>query len=219
MRADKLLRFFTKGKEISYKKGEIIIRPDDAPSGVFYINKGYVRVYSITVDGDEKIHIIYKKGEVFPLLWAIRDIRKDVYYEALDDLKLRRVSKDQFTDFIKEDPVVLHELIDRLVFHFSVFVDRVDILEISKAYPRLVAKLLFLSKRFGKKSGRGILIQAPIAHKDIAGLISMTRETVSREFEKLEKRGLIGYKKHLIVIKNEKKLKDELLKYYEREPL
>lgn len=219
MKTIKLLDLFSKGRKSSYRKGEIIIRPDDNPSGVFYIQKGYVRVYSITVDGDEKIHVIYKKDEVFPLLWALKDIQKDVYYEALSDLVLKRVPKDLFITFVKEDPTVLHELIDRLVSHFDVFVDRVGNLEISKAYPRLVAQLLFLSKRFGKKVGKGVVIQVPIAHKDIASSINMTRETASREFEKLEKKGLIGYRKHSIVIKNENALKKELLKHYEREPI
>lgn len=217
MKSKKLLDLFKKGKEISYKKGEIIIRPDDIPSGVFFIQKGFVRVYSIDINGNEKVRIIYKKEEIFPLLWVLKGIQKDVYYEALDDVKLSRVPKELFREFIAENPNVLNELIDRLIFHFNVFVDRVDNLEISKAYPRLIAHLLFLSDRFGKKTGKGILIQIPIAHKDIAASINMTRETASREFEKLEKRGLIGYKGHLIIIKDEKKIKDELLRHYEKE--
>lgn len=217
--APSFLELFQSGKSISYRKNEIITRPDDAPSGVYYIEDGFVKVYSITEDGDEKLHIIYKTGQVFPLMWALENIHKDVYYQALTNVKLKRVSKEFFNNFIQKNPTINAELVDRLVFHFNVFVDRVDNLEIAKAYPRLVAQILFLAKRFGKQRGKKILIDIPLAHKDIANMINMTRETASREFEKLEKRGLIAYEKHLIVVNNIPKLEEELTKHYEREPI
>lgn len=215
----KFFEFFAKGKQCHYKKGEILIRPDDHPFGVYYIENGYVKIYSITEEGDEKLHIIYKPGEVFPLIWALKSSQKNLYYEALDDLLVRRVTQKDFVKFISQDPKALFELADRLALSFDLFIDRVDNLEITKAYPRLVAGLLFLAKRFGVKSKGKVIIQAPIVHKDIASSISMTRETASREMAKLEKKGLVSYQGHLLVINSIKDLEKELSVHKEKEPL
>lgn len=211
--------FLERGKQLIYKNGEIILRPDDTPSGVYYIEKGFVKVYSITQDGDEKLHIIYKSNQIFPLMWALEDVHKDVYYEALGSIKVTRISKEIFKQFIEANPYALKDIIGRLVLHFNIFVDRVDNLEITKAYPRLVACLFSLANRFGRKSKKGVIIDIPIAQKDIANSINMSRETASREIEKLEKKGLISYKNHLIFIKNIKNLEGELFEHYEREPM
>ena len=218
-RSNLFMNFFSKYPARVYKKGEMIIRPDDIPSGIFYIEKGYIRIYSITRDGQERLHIIYKNDELFPLMWALQDIQKNLYYEALEDSILRKSSKEDFLQFIKSHNDGLFDVTNRLVVMFSTFSDRIDNLEITKAYPRLIARLLFLATRFGIRKGEKVRLAAPITQRDIAVSIAMTRETTSREFEVLEKKGIIGYKNHRIIINHLKKLKDELEISYEKERL
>lgn len=101
----------------------------------------------------------------------------------------------------------------------DVFTDRVENLEFTKASARLISRLLYLSKRFGKQEGAHIRLVIPLTHKDIANTIAMTRETASREFTKLEKKKLIGYENHHIVIYDKQKLEEELSKDYEKKSL
>lgn len=64
-----LVEFFQKKKSRVYKKGQVILHPDEETSNyIYYLEKGHVKVYSITEDGYEKCHIFYKPGEIFPLL-------------------------------------------------------------------------------------------------------------------------------------------------------
>lgn len=222
--ASELIGFFTQSRQYNYKAGEVILRPEDTPSGVYYIEKGFVKVCSITRDGDEKLHVIYKTGEFFPLIWVFSNVTKNVFYEALGEVFLRRRSKEEFLEFLrggctKGGCPALFELVVRIIGILDVHVSRIDNLELTKAYPRLVARLLLLAKRFGKKQKNNIVIDVPITHKDIADSINMTRETASREIEVLEKKGLIYYQAHLIVIKDIDKLEKELSAHYERELL
>ena len=209
--------FKIQSKPLRYRKGEFIIRPDSPPSGLFYIEKGFVRVYFLTGEGEEKLHIIYKEDEIFPMIWAVAGEQKHLFYEAMGEVILRRVSKEEFLKFIQQDTEVLVELIKRLATVFNVFTDRVHNLEITKAYPRVIARLLLLSKRFGVKEGNGVKIIAPIKHKDIASSIGLTRETTSRELEKLEKKGFITSEKQFLIINNIKKLEEELELYGEED--
>ena len=216
---ERFLDIFSDGKPYHYKKGEVIIRPDTPPAGVYFIVEGYVKIYSLTEDGEEKLHIIYRPGEIFPLIWALDEIQKDAFYEALTEVRAKRASKKEFLNFVRAHPEALFELTKRLSAAFEVFVDRVENLEIARSYPRLIDRILFLAKRFGEKEGGSMVIKAPLTHKDIADSIAMSRETASRDISKLEKKGIISYKNHLIEIKNIKELEEELRRTYKRELL
>lgn len=210
--------FFSKhGRRMTFKKGEIIIRSDNPPTGVYFIEDGYVRIYSITEDGESKLHIIYKPGEIFPLVWAVKSVRKNVYYEAMGNTTLLKVSKTAFMDFTSSTKNNMSALSERMANVFNIHIDRIDNLEITKSYPRLISRLLSLAKRFGEedKETNTVIIKAPVTQNDIANSIAMTRETTSREISRLEKKSLISYKEHLIIINNLQKLKKELSEFYE----
>ena len=51
--ASKIDAFFNKFKHQVYKKGEILIRADDNPSGIFYLKSGGVKEYCISKKGEE----------------------------------------------------------------------------------------------------------------------------------------------------------------------
>ena len=79
--------------------------------------------------------------------------------------------------------------------------------------------IFHMAKRFGDNKSGIVTILAPVTQKDIAYSIGMTRETASRQLSKLERKRLITYKGHLIVIKNIDKLRDELASAHERKML
>ena len=49
----KIEAFFIQYKYQVYKKGEILIRADDNPQGIFYLKEGHVKKYAISKKGDE----------------------------------------------------------------------------------------------------------------------------------------------------------------------
>ena len=195
-----------------------MIRAGDIPSGVFYIEKGFVKVYAIEQNGEENIHIIYKEGELFPVMWALRGVSKDVYYQALGQTAVRKLSREEFIESVRVVRNAHIELLSKITTIIDVHTDRIENLEIARSYPRIISRLLFLAQRFGK-GGKEVIIKVPLNHEDIASSINMTRETASRDLEKLIKSKLIKYRKHFIVIKDKRKLEEELKKYYEKRPL
>lgn len=211
--------FFSQSKPFRFRRGEIVLRPDYINPGVNFLEKGYVKVYSITEDGYEKIHLIFKAGEIFPLLWVFRGVNREVYYEALGEVLIRRATKEAFLDFLKERPDVLLKLIDEILTVSNVYVTRIDDLEHMKSYPRLISRLISLSGRFGKKSGKKVIIDVPLTHHDISDSINMTRETASREMEELIRKKLISYKKRVVTVLDLGKLKKELSVHGIREAL
>jgi CRP-like cAMP-binding protein len=207
---EKLQEFCTHAKEITYNKGEIILRPEKKPDGVFYIKEGYIKAYTISEQGHENVLVIYKPGEIFPIRWLILDKRKNVFYQTLSKSVLCKIPKNEFINYLNSNPNNTTQFLEYVTSIFDVFVSRVENLEFTSAYSRLVSRLLFLRERFGIEKENGYIIDAPITHQDIANSINMTRETVSREFNQLEKKQLITHIHGKIFIPDIHRLQKEL---------
>lgn len=200
--AKKIDLFFTQFKRQTYKKGEILIRADDNPSGIFYLKEGYVKEYAISKKGDEIVVNVFKPIAFFPMSWAINDTPNTYYFEAVTNVELFRAPKEKVIDFIKNNPDVLYDLTSRVFKGTDGLLTRMTYLMSGNAYARLITELIIHAKRFGKA--------AHISEKDLADQSGTTRETVSREIKKLKNKGLITFIQHTLVIKDLQKLEEEL---------
>lgn len=208
----KILNVFSESKVYNFKKGQVIIRPDEEIPYTYYIVRGFVNIYSISANGQQKDLIIFRAGDIFPLVPIVRgDVLSTWFFEAMTDVDLLRIPRLEFTNHMKNDPDIKDEIMDLLVSVIKIFRRRIDILEVIKSDERIIEDLLFISESFGVTNNDGsVVLNVPITHKDIASRAGVTRETVSREISKLEKKGLVDYDKHMIVIKNINKLQEEL---------
>lgn len=199
---------FRRGSTLSYKKGELIIRYGEVPSGVFYIKSGLVKAYDITRYGEENLLSIRKSEEIFPLIWGMTDDSWHVMYEALTPVEVYRVSREDYVKEIHENTELLAPLLDLTLRMYRVQSKRILNLEYRSARERLVSFLLITADRFGKVQGKEkIIIDVPLRQKDIAHSINTSRETTSRELSALERKGIISTNPSQIIINNVGKLR------------
>lgn len=201
--ADSIKQLFSRGQPMFFGKGDIILGNEPVPNGVYYITSGYVKVYTISDDGDEYLHIIYGHGEIFPVIWAYLGATPDgMFYQAISDTVLWRISREWFHKFASTDVELGYELSLQLARQFQVYSDRVDNLEYKKAIERVAYRLLFLAGRFGRRSGNEVTIDAPITHELFANSVNLARETVSRQLEILTQAHIIRSTGRHIVIQD-----------------
>jgi CRP/FNR family cyclic AMP-dependent transcriptional regulator len=194
----------------NYKKGEMLIRSDDDPQGIFCLTKGYVRQYTISKTGFELTLHILKPISYFPMVWAINGTPNVYYFEALTPVEVGRAPRDQVVNFIKDKPTILFELMSELIEDYAESLTRIENLVFSDAYRRVIAVLLYIAKHFGEKEGQGVIVHHRFTQQDIATLTGVARETASIEMIKLEKKGLVTYIDHSMLFGNIKKLDSEL---------
>ena len=194
----------------SYKKGEILIRADDDPQGIFCLTKGYVRQYTISKTGFELSLHILKPISYFPMVWAINGTPNVYYFEALTPVEVGRAPRDQVVNFIKDKPTVIFELMSQLLEDYAETLTRVEHLVFSDAYRRVISILIYIAKHFGEINNNGIIVHHRFTQQDIATLVGVARETANNEMSKLEKKGLIKYIDHSILFEDIKKLELEL---------
>ncbi len=194
----------------NYKKGEMLIRADDDPQGIFCLTKGYVRQYTISKTGFELTLHILKPISYFPMVWAVNGTPNVYYFEALTQVEVGRAPRDQVVNFIKDKPIIIFELLSELIEDYAESLTRIEHLVFSDAYRRVISVLLYIAKHFGEKQSKGVIIHQRFTQQDIATLVGVARETASNEMVKLEKKGLIKYVDHSILIENVSKLNAEL---------
>jgi CRP/FNR family transcriptional regulator len=202
-----LVNLFHQGTRQVYEKGEFVIRPGGPPQGVFYILSGLVKAYDITKYGEENLLIIRKAGEVLGLTWAITGEDRSILYSALARTELLHITREQFIGFVRNNPQAALPLVDMLVGMYKLHSERILNLEYRTVRERLVSFLLTTSRRFGRKTSEGMVLEVPLRHQDIASSISATRETTGRELSALERQGLLKSSQSIITLKNVDKLR------------
>lgn len=212
---ERLEEFFSAYKRLNYKKGHLIIHGDDIPQGIYYLHKGYVRIYSVSETGQELTLIIFKPGDFFPMIWAIIDTKLTQMCESMTPVEVSRAPKEDFVNFIKSTPEVLFEITSKILIRFRGVLERMEYMVFGNAYQKTASILVICGERFGEKLDGKILIPIPLTHKDIANLIGMTRETVTIELNKLEKEKIIERNGHryCFLINDMDKLREEALWY------
>jgi len=207
---EKLVSFFHTGTQLTYKKGESIVRSGDDPRGIHYITEGFVKAYAITKYGEENNLIVRQQGDLFPLIWAFTGLHRDITYQAMSDTKLWRVARTDFLDFLNKNEHVVPVLLDMAIEAYRLHSERVMTLEYRTVRERLASFLLTHAERFGSKHDDALSLSAPIRRHDIASSINASRESTSRALSALAKGGYIDLKTPYIEIINPDKLRELL---------
>ena len=203
--------FRTHGLKQTFRKGDFVVRPGDAPNGVYYIYQGLVKAYDITKYNEENLLIIRKQDEIFPLIWAITGHRRNIIYQALAPTVTWRIDRKTFQDLIKRRPDSLIPLLDMTVEMYRMHGERILTLEYRTVRERIISFLLTMGQRFGQQTKDGLLIEVPLRHQDIASSVNATRETTSRELSALEHKGLLENKQSFTLLKDLEALRKHLV--------
>ena len=199
------------GTKQAFKKGDFIIRPGDAPHGVFYIYQGLVKAYDITKYNEENLLIIRKQDEIFPLIWAVTGKEHHIIYQTLAPTITYKIDRGVFLEFIQSSSDALIPLLDMTMEMYRLHGERILTLEYRTVRERIISFLLNMSQRFGKETSGGILIEVPLRHQDIASSVNATRETTSREISALERKGLLQNKQSFTLLKDVEALGKHLI--------
>jgi CRP-like cAMP-binding protein len=198
---EKIRSFFTKYPKRSYPKGQILLFADEKPSHVFFLSSGKVRKYSITDNGDEVIINIFKKGSFFPMSYAINGTKNSFFYKTETETEVHVVPPRDALQFIKDNPDVILDLLSRIYRGIDGMYGRLVHLMSGSARSRLAYELVIEARRFGQTDSTG-KISLEVNEVDLAARTGLSRETVSREIQKLKENNLVNLTGKVLIINN-----------------
>ena len=203
----------SKGRKTKFLKKQIIQSTDDRR--VFnYIISGYVKRYLITNEGSLAVEVIYGPGDAFPITLAfsalfnqtINESPEIFYYETVTDVEAYTITETELKQIVYNNPGLYKDLMGVAGKRLHSTLQGLENIALKDAYSRLAHELYFLAVRFGQETADGTRILIPLTHQDLAGILSVTRETISTNMVRLKKENLVKTDKG-IVIKDMQKLK------------
>lgn len=168
-------------------------------ASVSQIREGYIKRYLISKDGTLGTQSMYGPGYFFPLTAAfIALLDQQIYhgdetyfYEAVTDVQIYTIDRATLAAAAETDPLIYKEVLYEAGRRLQSNIQLLENMSLKSAYARVAHQLTFLATQFGEPVDGGTRIQLPLTHQDLADMLSLNRETVSRAVGKLRDHELI----------------------------
>ena len=186
------------GRTVSdYRPEDVIFLQASPADGVFYIQKGKIKIVVTSKQGKEAVVAMLGPGEFFGEGCLIGQARRLATAKAMIESEVMRVSKSEMIRVLHEEPTFGELFMAHLLTRNSrVEEDLVD--QLFNSSEQRLARTLLLLANFGKEGG-----PQPIAHRisqeTLAEIIGTTRPRVSHFMNKFRKLGFITYNGHVQV--------------------
>ncbi|MBI2032861.1 MAG: Crp/Fnr family transcriptional regulator [Candidatus Levybacteria bacterium] len=206
--------FFSTYPAFRYSKGKILLSAFTPATQIYYLKKGHIRQYLTTAAGEEITFHVFRPIAYFPIMLSLSDTQNVYSFEALTTVEGYRAPVTDVIAFLKKNPEVLFDLTTRLSRGITGLLVKIENQTYKNAYLKVVSLLIHLTKIYGEGIGVNgttcYRISLPLSQANLATWVGLQRETLSRQIEILEKRKIIAYEKHYILIRNFEALQEQI---------
>lgn len=185
------------GERQYIEKGTILYNQGDVESGFYYVDKGLVKVQTVTYDGEEKSLGYHGPGQLFGEL-AIIERPYFSTASAVEDSVIYFLTRKRFKEMIEVSEEPLRLFLASLITKITLLLEQVLL---DSPLQQVSYALLKLSEVSNKK-------EVFITQEDLAKLTGLTRMTIYKVLKDLKEREIITTPKRSIHILDSSKLAD-----------
>lgn len=204
-----LENFFKQSKPMIFRRKETVTSSNDV-NNVFYLNQGYIRLYTISKGGSELTLYIFSPSSIFPILWNNKLMPDKYYFESLTPVEIYGLDKTKLQRLVDQKPEAYTEIMQQLSSFSLSAIKKLELSILGSAYQQVIATILDLASCCGKKNKEDTVISYWFTHQDIASLAGLSRERVTIEIDHLLDKKLISYDNHFITIPKRELLEKEI---------
>ncbi len=188
-----------------YKKGEIIFKEGDKPTGLICLAKGKVKIFKEGVGGREQIvRMASPLGFIgYRALFAEQNYSGSAV--ALEDSVVCILEKEALFNILKNNAAITLELMKKMADELGISNTRTVTLTQKHIRGRLAESLLLLVDTYGLEED-GRTIRAYLSREDLANLSNMTTSNAIRTLSTFASENLISLEGRKISILDMKKL-------------
>lgn len=184
-------------------KGQIVIYQGDPLDSFYFITSGYVRVYTISDEGEERTLLLLTDGDVFPLLKdPERPESSSLYfYAVMEDIKVIAIRQSDFLEYIRTHRQAAWTVFRYISEFTHTLAGRIEVLETKSAEHKILKLLDYLIETCGQRlTPDTYRLKLKLTQQDMADLIGHTRETTSTTMARLTRQRVLSYKAGYIVV-------------------
>jgi CRP-like cAMP-binding protein len=207
-----LVYFYEKKEPIQkIKAGSVLFQEKDPAQYVFLLLKGSISLGRVHLRGKDFILKILNDQELIVEYQLFKPSPHYQFYaKTMTDCEMIFIKKEQFEEFIKNDPEAMSALVAWLSTGYLKAQMKCQDLIMNGKKGGLYSILIRLSNTYGIKTEDGILIDLPLTHQELANLTYGTREVIQRALKDLREKEIITYDNQKFTIKKLNYLKEEV---------
>jgi len=174
----------------------LFFQPRQTGKVLFVLEKGSVRTFRTY--GDRKLTIaVLQPPAIFGLMGCFGQGRYLSSAEALEESRVRTISRDSIQSLLECAPHVTHKLVDLMSERCVHFLHKMETIALKGLIPRIATLLL-------EKAENGVV--AGMTHKDLAGHLDVHRESITATLGELRRAGIIKVERKTIRILHRERL-------------
>lgn len=185
-----------------FGRGATVFTPDSDPHELYLLERGLVRIYRLSNEGNETTFGYVAPGEVFGELPAFGDFPRESFASAVHPSRVWKIPVPPFQRMLEQRPAVMLAVTRQIGQRMKRIESRVEKLVFRDVRARLAGILLELSEDFGKPRGDALALEIDLTQSELATLVGSTRQTINTSVGELESAGLIEREgRRLILVK------------------
>jgi CRP-like cAMP-binding protein len=174
---------------------ETLFRQSDPATAFFIMIDGWVKLYRITLSGEETVIHILTKGDSFAEAVAFTGSRYPATAEAVSDARVVRIPADHVVRCIRESPDIALAMVASTSQHLHHLVQQVEQLKAQSGVQRVAEFIVSLAP----VEHGSCVIALPYDKVLIAARLGLKPESLSRAFGKLRSVGVAVHASHVAV--------------------
>jgi len=183
------------------KKGDVLYSKADS-SRIFFLFSGVVKLVEIKENGAEIVKDILTENDIFGEFSFDRKPLHFEYAKALSNVNLLTIDGGRFREIIKSNPQVLLNFHQSLLQKINRLEARCINLSLSNSRERLLHFLSNIVPREDTSLGGAMMFKNYLTQDEVAKMIFVSRQTLSRLLKELRKSGELTYTRKKIEIRN-----------------
>ena len=192
-----ILALLERSDRKTYPKNDFVYTPEHELKYVYIVDKGAVELFSYSPNrAQKKTFAVVNEGIIFGF-GELSGKNHLLYAQAADKSVIIRIPIADFLDIVAADKALTLDFFRSFSYQICQF-QRAELME--NAQVKILNYLNWIVREQGRETVAGISVPRTQTYEEIGNLLFLTRETVIRTFQSLEKEGIITILKKEIIL-------------------
>lgn len=194
-----------------YRKQEVIFYADDPGTALFILKSGMVKISVMDKDLREVILKLLYPGDFFGEMALLDGQHRSATVTAIERSEAVVLDREAFLSILRQKPELILTMLLTVCRRLRQTDEKIRSLVFADAYGKVAETLLRLINEKGERGDDGVSIELPFSTKDLASLVGITRQTLSKVLKEYQRAGVIKMLRRQIHILDEARLQREAL--------
>jgi len=182
--------------------GEPIVTQEQAGDALYIMMAGRAKVVLPGESGREVTLAVLRTADIFGEMSLFDGRSRSANVVAIDPVTVIAIAKDDILRHLAQHPQTSFALLGEMSRRLRKADETIAELALCDVQDRLIRRLVALAREDGTSSPEGAVIRRRPTQQDLANMVGACRETISRTFNMLARRGLIVPRGRSLLVTN-----------------